>query len=111
MASRETLSSHRFMCCHSTLLRSSPVAISSLKTPGGLLAWLCTAPQTQQGLGESAVPSSRGFYQAPGVGLLPLANSSTTRLKSPTAPSLFSRATLSLGMTTWARSLVMREIS
>lgn len=45
------------------------------------------------------------------MGWLPLANSNTVRLKSAMAAILFSRATLSLGMTTWARSLVMREIS
>lgn len=78
-------------------------------------SWFGSVPslQTQQGLGQSVVAPSeiRGVHQAPGVGWLPLASSNTKKLKSPTAPSLFSRATLSLGMTTWARSLVMREIS
>lgn len=42
---------------------------------------------------------------------LSLVSSKTRRLKSPTAPSLLSRATLSLGMITWASSLVIWEIS
>lgn len=56
-------------------------------------------------------PSPGGVCQAPSVGWLPLVSSRTTRLTSPVAASLFSSATPSLGMTTWARSLVMREIS
>lgn len=56
-------------------------------------------------------PRSTGVHQAPGVGMLSLASSNTTTLRSPTAPSLFNRAMLSFGMTTWARSLVIREIS
>lgn len=47
----------------------------------------------------------------PGVGCPPLVRSSATRPRTPMAASLFSRAMLSLGMITWARSLVMREIS
>lgn len=40
-----------------------------------------------------------------------LSSSSTARARVAAAPSLFSSATLSLGMTHWARSLVMLEIS
>lgn len=49
--------------------------------------------------------------QAPGVGCPPLLSSNAARLRRPMAASLLSRAMLSLGMITWARSLVIREIS
>lgn len=80
--------------------------------------WACSGPgldadvNLSRVLGKSVVcppsfPPSRGVHQA----WLPMVSSNKTRPRSPTAPSLFSRAMLSLGMTTWARSLVMREIS
>lgn len=92
---------------------SSPVATSRLKKHTGPAPCLNPLPdfKLSRVWRVCCAPRSKGVHQAPGVGWLPLASSNTSRLKSPTAPSLFNRAMLSLGMTTWARSLVMREIS
>lgn len=72
---------------------------------------MCSSSATKHTAGQRQTPGPPPSDQAPGVGCPPLLSSNAARLSRPMAASLLSRAMLSLGMITWARSLVIREIS
>lgn len=77
----------------------SRVTTSTLKTePAPGFDLVSNQAQASSGPLWQPHPQPRGTHQ--GVDWLVLASSSTTRLQSPMAPSLFKRATLSFGMTT-----------
>lgn len=111
LANKEMRYSH-LSFCHLTWLGRLLRPPTGFKRRGLLLAWIHYPTPNTAGFGESVVLSIQEVSgQAPGVGWLLLVSSNTARLKKPTAASRFTRAMLSLGMTTCARSLVMREIS
>lgn len=72
---------------------------------------MCSSSATKHTAGQRQTPGPPPSDQAPGVGCPPLLSSKAARVSRPMAASLLSRAMLSLGMITWARSLVIREIS
>lgn len=93
MASRETpfpQATHML-----SLNTTEVVSTSRRKHWAGSLLGFVSHFNLSRGLARLMCPPSSGFHQ-----VLCLASSNATRLKIPTAPSLFSRATLSLGMTT-----------
>lgn len=88
-----------------------PPPVCDFQSAWGKKKPMCSSSATKHTAGQRQTPGPPPSDQAPGVGCPPLLSSNAARLSRPMAASLLSRAMLSLGMITWARSLVIREIS